>query len=166
LAGFAPDTSFSFPGAAKLDSFGPAPPANPLPSFDPNTLPLERPPNPEVAPLPNPKPVAGLSPDKAPNPLTVVVEVGLGGFAAANAPKPDVVDCELPPNMLGLDAPRLPNGDVLAFAKDAKPELANADVAVCGLSLTEVDLCEVVSSLSIDEVFVTGFVAKSTYKSN
>jgi hypothetical protein len=94
----------------------------------------------------------------------VVVDVGLEGFAAPNAPKPDVVDCVLPPNMLGLEAPRLPNGDVLAFAKEAKPEVANAEADVCGLSLPEVDLCEVVSSLSADGVFVGAFVAKSTYE--
>jgi hypothetical protein len=81
--------SLSFPGAAKLDNFGPAPPAKPLPSFDPKALPPERPPNPEVVPLPKPKPVAGLSPAKAPNPLPVVVGVVFEDFAA-NAPKPDV----------------------------------------------------------------------------
>jgi hypothetical protein len=138
-----------------------------LPSFEPKALPLESPPNPEVAPVPNPKPVAGLSPDRAPNPLTAVVDVALGGFAAANAPKPDVVVWALPLNMLGLLAPRLPNGDVLAFARDAKPELANADVDCFGLSwslLPEVDLCEVFSSLSVDVVFAARFVAKSTFQ--
>ena len=88
LAGLVPTISFSFPGAAKDDSFGPAPPANPLPSLDPNTLPLDRPPNPEVVPLPKPKPDAGLSPVKAPNPLAGVVDDKTEGFPA-KAPKPD-----------------------------------------------------------------------------
>jgi len=60
--------------------------------------------------------------------------------------------------MLGLLAPRLPNGDVLVFAKDAKPELANADFDVCGLLTPSVDLCEVVSSLSIDAAFAARLV--------
>jgi hypothetical protein len=63
--------------------------------------------------------------------------------------------------MLGLLAARLPNGDVLVFAKDAKPELANADVDVCGLSLPGTDLCEMLSSLSVDVTFVAGFVDRS-----
>ena len=62
--------------------------------------------------------------------------------------------------MLGLLAPRLPNGDVLVFAKEAKPELANADADVFGFSLPDVVLGEVVSSLSVD-TFVTGFVTES-----
>jgi hypothetical protein len=66
--------------------------------------------------------------------------------------------------MLGLFAARLPNGDVLVFAKDAKPELANADVDVCGLSLLDTDLCEMLSSLSVDAAFDTGFVSRSTYE--
>jgi len=61
--------------------------------------------------------------------------------------------------MLGLLAPRLPNGDVLVFAKDAKPELANADLVVCGLSLAEVDLCDALSSLSVVSVFAARSVA-------
>ena len=58
--------------------------------------------------------------------------------------------------MLGLLAPRLPNGDVLVFAKDAKPELANADLVICGFSLAGVDLCDTPSSLS---AFAAGLVA-------
>ena len=60
--------------------------------------------------------------------------------------------------MLGLFAPRLPNGDVLVFAKDAKPEFANADLVVCGLSLPEVDLCDAVSSLSVGITFALRLV--------
>jgi hypothetical protein len=62
--------------------------------------------------------------------------------------------------MLGLLAPRLPNGDVLVFAKEAKPELANADADVFGFSLLDVVLCGVVSSLS-EITFVVGFVTAS-----
>ena len=62
--------------------------------------------------------------------------------------------------MLGLLAPRLPNGDVLVFAKEAKPELANADADVFGFSLPDVVLCGVVSSLS-EITFVVGVVTAS-----
>ena len=49
-------------GAAKLESLGPAPPANPFPNAEPKTLPVANDPKPDVpvAP-PNPKPDAGLS---------------------------------------------------------------------------------------------------------
>jgi hypothetical protein len=80
------------PGAAKLESFGPEPPANPLPSADPNTLPLPSAPNPDVDVLPNPKPDGGLSPERPPKLLVVIVDVGLGDFALVRVLKPDVVD--------------------------------------------------------------------------
>lgn len=134
FAGFAGAGTFSFPGAAKLESFGPAPPANPFPSLEPKTLPLASPPNPDVVPLPKPNPDVDLSLEASPpNPLVAgVVEVE--GFAVANAPKPEVADCVVPLKMLGFVAPRLPNGEFAEAARDAKPELANAEAEVFGLS--------------------------------
>jgi hypothetical protein len=123
------------PGAAKLESFGPEPPAKPLPRADPNTLPLPSAPNPEAVVLPKPKPETGLSPERPPKPPVVVVDVELGDFAPASEPKPDVDDAAAPPKTLGLDAPIAPNGEVVDEARELKPELANAEADVCGLSL-------------------------------
>jgi hypothetical protein len=80
--------------------------------------------------------VVGLSPDVAPKPLIVVVVVELSDFASAKVPKPDLVDGIFPLNMLGFVAPRLPNGDVLEAASDAKPELTNADEVVFAFSFS------------------------------
>jgi hypothetical protein len=104
-----------------------------LPRVDPNTLPLPGVPNPDVDVLPNPNPEAGLSPDRPPKPLVVIVDVELADFAPASEPKPDVD--EFPPKTLGLDAPITPNGEVLDAARELKPELAKAEADVCGLSL-------------------------------
>lgn len=123
----------AWPGAAKLESFGPEPPAKPLPRADPNTLPFPSAPNPDVDVLPNPNPEPGLSPDSPPKPLVMVVVVELGDFVPASAPKPDVV--APPPKTLGLDAAIEPKGDVLDAARALKPELAKAEADVCGLSL-------------------------------
>ena len=134
FAGFAGTGAFSFPGAAKLESFGPAPPANPFPSLEPNTLPVASPPKPDVVPEPKPNPVVDLSPEVSPpNPL-VAGAVDAGNFAAASAPNPDGAGCAVPLKMLGFVAPRLPNGELEDAARDAKPELANAEAEVFGLS--------------------------------
>jgi hypothetical protein len=91
LAGLLPGAT-SLPGAAKLESFGPEPPVKPLPSADPKTLPLPSPPKPDGDALPKPNPDAGLSPDRPPKPVSVVVEVELGDFAPASALNPEVID--------------------------------------------------------------------------
>ena len=131
MAGFVPSDTASFPGAAKLESLGPNPPAKPLLNFDPKTLPLARPPNPDDAPVPNPKPDDGFA-AKDPNPLGAgAVVVDVADPELANDPKPDVPESP-PPNTLGFEAPRLPKPDVLEDARDAKPELAKAEFDVWG----------------------------------
>lgn len=133
LAGFAPAATLCCPeAAAKLESLGPDPPANPLLSFEPNTLPVPRPPKPELVLPPNENPLAGL-PLKAPNPLGAVDVVVELEEAAASAPNPDGAADALPPNTLGVVELILPNGDE-PVARDAKPELANAEADVCGFS--------------------------------
>jgi hypothetical protein len=106
-------TYLSLTGAAKLDNFGPDPPAKPLPRAEPNTLPLPSPPNPEVVappnPPPNPNPEAGLFSD-VPRPVVVIVDVVVDDFAP-KAPNPDVLT--LPLKTLGFDAPMVPNGEAL-----------------------------------------------------
>jgi hypothetical protein len=145
-----PKTTVSFPGAAKLESFGPTLPAKPFPSLEPKILPLPSPAKPDDAPLPNPNPVVGFPP-KAPKPLTAgVVVVDVVDPALANAPNPDIlVLAALTPNTLGFVAPRLPKGEVLELARDANPEVANAEADVCGLSLDMVKD----KGLLIDSVF-------------
>lgn len=77
--------------------------------------------------------MVGLSADaRPPNPPAEGVVVD-GDFADANPPKPDDV-CVPELNMLGFVA-RLPNGELAEAARDAKPELAKADVDVLGLSV-------------------------------
>lgn len=134
LAGLV-STMLSLVGAAKLDSLGPEPPAKPFPRAVPKTLPEANPPNPEVgAPVPNAKPDAGLFPVAIPKPPVGTVLVVLD-FPAAKAPNPEVVVLELPPKTLGFDAARVPNGEELDPANDAKPEFAKAEEDVCGLSV-------------------------------
>jgi hypothetical protein len=119
----------SLTGAAKLESFGPDPPANPLPKEELNALPLPSPPKPDVVePPPNPKPNVGLSP------IVVVVVVVVGDLELANPPNPDEMVWALLPNTLGCDAPIAPKGEEAEEARDAKPEFAKAEVDVCALS--------------------------------
>jgi len=119
--------TFSLPGAAKLESFSPDPPAKPLAKLAPNPLPLLSAPNPVVgAPKPLLKPDAPLSPDVVPSPVGAA---GLLEFAPAKIPNPDVVGVILDPNTLGLEAPMVPNGEVVEPAKAPNPEAANADAA-------------------------------------
>lgn len=61
--------------------------------------------------------------------------VVVGDLLSFNAPKPDGFP---PPKTLGLEAPTVPNGEELDEAREAKPEVANADVDVCGLLLARV----------------------------
>jgi hypothetical protein len=100
-------TNLSLTVAAKLDSFGPDPPAKPFPRAEPNTLPLPRASNPEVAP-PKPNP-DGLFSD-FPRPVVVIVEVIVDDFPL-KAPNPDVLTLLL--KTLGFDAPMVPNGEEL-----------------------------------------------------
>ena len=65
----------------------------------------------------------------------MIVDVELGGFAPASAPKPDVVGWVFPPNTLGFDEAIAPKGEVLDPVRVLKPELAKAEADVCGLSL-------------------------------
>lgn len=123
----------AFPGAAKLDSFGPEPPANPLPIAEPNALPLPRAPNPEVDdPDPNAKVAPGFI---SPEPRTpVVVVVVLDCFALARPPNPDGAVCPPPPKTLGFEAPIVPNGEVAEADRAPKPEFMKVEED-CGLSL-------------------------------
>jgi hypothetical protein len=118
--------------------------------LEPKTLPLPSPAKPDDAPVPNPNPVVGFPP-KAPKPLIAgVVVVDVVDPALANAPNPDVlVLAALLPNTLGFVAPRLPKGEVLELARDANPEVANAEADVCDLSLDMVKD----KGLLIDSVF-------------
>jgi len=122
-------------GAAKLESFGPEPPAKPFPRAEPNTLPLPSPPKPDEAEPPKPNPEDGWVPDKPPKPVVVVVDVELEDFVLANPPKPDVEDWVAPPKTLGLDALIVPNGDVVEEAREPNPELAKAEADVWGTSV-------------------------------
>lgn len=62
----------------------------------------------------------------------VVVVVAVDDFGPANALKSDGFP---PPKILGLEAPTVPNGEELDEAREANPELANAEEDVCGLLL-------------------------------
>lgn len=76
-----------------------------------------------------------------------VVELVVG--LEAKAPNPEGDDIALPPKTLGLDAPVVPNGDVVADARAPNPELANLSLDVLpntdfgGFSVDDVDGCVV-----------------------